>query len=82
MKTKITPLKIFIKSQKAFSLIELMIVVVIIGILSTVAVPQYQKFQAKAKQSEAKANLAALHTCEKIFFQNGNPIIQTFRLLG
>lgn len=55
-------------SKKGFSLIELMIVVTIIGILAAIAVPNYQRFQAKARQSEAKSNLAALYAAEKAFF--------------
>jgi type IV pilus assembly protein PilA len=55
------------KTQSGFSLIELMIVVAIIGILATIAVPNFQKFSAKAKQSEAKANLAAIFAAEKAF---------------
>ncbi len=46
------------KNQKGFSLVELMIVVAIIGILAAVAVPNFKKFQAKAKQSEAKSLLS------------------------
>ncbi|MBS1959639.1 MAG: prepilin-type N-terminal cleavage/methylation domain-containing protein [Bdellovibrionales bacterium] len=51
-------------SQKGFTLVELMIVVAIIGILSTIAVPQYQKFQARSKQTEARIALGSIYTLE------------------
>ena len=54
--------------QKGFTLIELMIVVAIIGILAAIAIPNFLKFQAKAKQSESKANLKAFYTAAKSNF--------------
>ena len=41
-----------------------MVVVAIIGILSAVAIPNFKKYQAKAKQSEAKIQLAAVYNAQ------------------
>ena len=59
-------------SKKGFTLIELMIVVAIIGILAAIAIPNFMKFQAKSKQSEAKGNLKGIFTAQKSFYQEKN----------
>jgi type IV pilus assembly protein PilA len=61
-----------LRSQRGFSLIELMIVVAIIGILATIAVPNFNRFQAKAKQSEAKGNLSGIYSANKAFYAEWN----------
>ncbi len=55
------------KNQKGFSLVELMVVVAIIGILAAIAIPNYQKFQRRARQTEPKTMLASIYTAETTF---------------
>ncbi len=45
-----------------------MVVVAIIGILATIAVPNFQKFQARSKQTNAKAELTSIFTAQKSFY--------------
>lgn len=59
-------------NNKGFSLVELMVVVAIIGILASIAVPNFQRFQAKTRQSEAKSKLTAVYTSEKAFHAEWN----------
>ena len=54
-------------NTKGFTLIELLVVVLIIGILSSVALPQYQKTVLKSRAAEAWTNLSALNTAGKIY---------------
>ena len=55
-------------SQKGFTLVELMIVVAIIGVLASIAIPNFTKFQARSKQAEPRANLKALFVAERSYF--------------
>lgn len=58
------------KLQSGFTLIEVMIVLVIIAILASIAIPSYQNSTQKARRTDAKAALsAAVLAQEKYFFQ-------------
>ena len=59
-------------NRKGFTLIELMIVVAIIGILAAIAIPNFLRFQARAKQSEARQNLGAIFTAYNTYMADNN----------
>ena len=54
--------------RKGFTLVELVIVIVIVGILSIVAVPIYRGYTRKAMGTEAKSLLGSIQTAEKVYF--------------
>jgi len=70
------------KSQAGFSLVELMVVVAIIGILASLAIPSIGKYMAKARQSEAKTQLSSLYTAEKAFYAEYTAYDPRFQAVG
>ena len=70
------------RNRCGFSLTELMIVVAIIGILAVIAIPNFLKYQARAKQSEAKTNLVAIHASEMAYFAENNTYVDDFNAIG
>ncbi|MEW6430567.1 MAG: prepilin-type N-terminal cleavage/methylation domain-containing protein [Myxococcota bacterium] len=70
------------RKLRGFTLVELMIVVAIIGILAAIAIPNFIKFQARSKQSEAKTNLKALFQAEKSFFSERDTFSDALNQFG
>ena len=52
--------------KKGFTLLELIIVVIVIGVLATIAIPQYMKAVERAKVAKAKSNVALIMQAEKM----------------
>jgi prepilin-type N-terminal cleavage/methylation domain-containing protein len=60
------------RGKRGFTLVELLIVVAIIGVLSTIGVPTFRRMIQKSKKSEAKVNLGGVYTTESAFYAEYN----------
>jgi len=69
-------------SNQGFTLVELMVVVAIIGLLSAVAIPNFQKYQARTKTAEAKLQLSSIYAAEQSFYASYNIYHTCLRYMG
>jgi prepilin-type N-terminal cleavage/methylation domain-containing protein len=59
-----------LSSKRGFTLIELVIIIVILGILAAVAIPKYQDMSSQAKDAACRGALGALRSGITIFYAN------------
>jgi len=70
------------KKQHAFTLIELMIAVAIVGILASIALPNYTEYVKRASRAEAAAALLDAANKEEQYFVDNREYTETFTDLG
>lgn len=74
-------MKYLSRSSRGFSLVELMIVVVIIGILAAVAVPAYFNHVLRSRQADAYHNLLDIKAAQEMYYSLENSYYATTGVL-
>ena len=59
-----------LSNDRGFTLIELVIIIVILGILAAVAIPKYQDMSTEAREAQGRAMLGSLRSGITIFYAN------------
>ncbi len=77
-----TPFRKMYRHMRGVTLLELMIVTVIIGIMASIAYPNYREFVARAKRNEAKAALLQIAQNQERFYLQNNTYTLDMTQLG
>ena len=70
--------KQIIKKPNGFTLVELMVVIIIVGILAAVAIPKFLDASNKAKASEFPTQLTAIYTAENAYSAERGTFVTDF----
>lgn len=69
-------------SREAFTLVEFMAAIALVGLLVAIGLPKYAGFKRRALQTEAKVNLVSIYTTERSMFREFNTYSLCLRQLG
>lgn len=70
------------KSHKGFSLIELMVAVVIVGILAAVGIPSYQSYLVKSSRAAAQSFMMDVENRQKLYLLDARSYAADLATLG
>jgi prepilin-type N-terminal cleavage/methylation domain-containing protein len=68
--------------KQGFTLLEILVVIIIIGILASLALPQYMKTTKKARTSEAVSNIGSIRGAEIRYYQEYDVLVTGSDLSG